>query len=76
MENSEFALITPNVILEDNEVIKYLITGTVTLPPSLYMTEDDNSGMIPYIQPGNLSGFTQMSKRSYMSAKRPQNENV
>lgn len=56
--------------MEENEGINCLAVGAVSLPPSIYMGQSTCDGHIPYVQVGNLTGFTQMSKRSHIPAKR------
>lgn len=56
--------------MSENEEVDHLVLGSVALPPSLYMTEDGNHGLIPYVQIGSLTGFTQMSKRSIISNRK------
>ncbi|KAG5877404.1 Polynucleotide 5'-hydroxyl-kinase NOL9, partial [Gonioctena quinquepunctata] len=58
-------LMTPEApeVLED---VFYLVVGSVSLPPSVYMTPDEITGNISYVMEGELVSLGQITKRSYM----------
>lgn len=60
-------IISPENMAEE---IDHLVLGSVSIPPSIYMTPDKNLGIIPYVQLGTLTGFTQLSKRSFVPVRK------
>lgn len=64
-------LITPESI-ETLEKVNYLVLGSVSLPPSVYMMPENVSGLIPYVMEGELEFLGQITKRTYLPAYKRQ----
>jgi len=67
LSTKELYLITP-VCPNELEQVDHLILGSVALPPSVYMTADNNSGLTPYTSEGVLTSLGHIPKRSYLPA--------
>lgn len=51
------------------EEITHIVFNGVTLPPSVYMTPDEVTGLVPYVTEGMLARYGQMPKRARRSVK-------
>lgn len=69
LENNELILITPEPI-EVLEKVYYLVLGSVSLPPSVYMMPENVSGLVPYVMEGELEFLGQITKRTYVPASK------
>lgn len=67
LENDYLVLIT-QVNPEVLDKISYLVLGSVSLPPSIYMTAQNIRGLMPFVMKGELTSLARLTRRSYLPA--------
>ncbi|XP_023022136.2 polynucleotide 5'-hydroxyl-kinase NOL9 [Leptinotarsa decemlineata] len=65
LTSNNLVLMTPEA-KEVLEEVYYLVTNSVYLPPSVYMSPDEITGNIPFVQEAELEYLAQITKRSYI----------
>ncbi|XP_050294089.1 polynucleotide 5'-hydroxyl-kinase NOL9 [Anthonomus grandis grandis] len=69
LESDTLVLITP-VDIETLQNVTHLVLGSVTIPPAFIMSTGGAKGHVPYVSVGDLVDFGQLTKRSYIPAKK------
>ncbi|XP_044259863.1 polynucleotide 5'-hydroxyl-kinase NOL9 [Tribolium madens] len=66
---NNFLVLLTSHKLEILNKVSHLVLGGAVLPPSIHMTPDEVTGLMPYVMEGVLMSFGQITKRCKISVK-------